>query len=158
MSYEGPEDVKHPVQHTSDPKFGENDLDSFMLNYSSNKVEFGVNKVIGEELFEDWVRAEYRRRLDRRKLFPKELLGEPCWDILLDLASATLDARLISVSSACVASGVPQSTALRWLQLLEKHGFVLRWPHPDDGRRTNVAITQVGMSALRTYYTKHVSR
>jgi DNA-binding MarR family transcriptional regulator len=33
---------------------------------------------------------------------------------------------------------------------LEEHGFVERRPHPDDGRRKLVSITQVGLDAIAT--------
>src|SRR5688500_844664 len=53
-----------------------------------------------------------------------ELFGEPAWDMLLDLFIAAHENRGVSVTSACLASSVPETTALRWLQLLENKGLV----------------------------------
>jgi DNA-binding MarR family transcriptional regulator len=128
-------------------KAGEDEMLSKLISKSGAK----------KETFEEWVRLEYKRREKRRNLFPGDILGEPCWDMLLDLAAASLDARITAVSSLCVASGAPQTTALRWLQLLEKHRLVLKSPHPVDGRRVNVSISDAGMAALRAYHGKYIS-
>ena len=68
------------------------------------------------------------------------LFADPAWDILLDLYAAKIEGRRISVSSACIASGVATSTALRWIGEMEGYGLVLKQPDPSDGRRTFLEI------------------
>ena len=105
------------------------------------------------EDFLRWVSIQYKHRQERKLFFNfKDLLGEPCWDILLDLTAAALARRPISVTSACIASGVPQSTALRWINALEQNGLIERCPDPIDKRRTNVAITAEGLATMEGYY------
>jgi DNA-binding MarR family transcriptional regulator len=91
------------------------------------------------------------RRRQRDKLFGADNFGEPGWDMLLDLYIAQADMRTISTSSLCVASGVPPTTALRWINKMEVDGWIERYRLPHDGRRTFVrlsTITQEKMEKL----------
>ena len=102
--------------------------------------------------FRQWIAQEYKRRASRPNFFAQELFGEPCWDMLLDLASATLDNKNVSVSSSCFASGVPQSTALRWLRLMEERGLVVRQADSHDKRKSYIRMSDAGMQTLEAYY------
>jgi DNA-binding MarR family transcriptional regulator len=69
-------------------------------------------------------------------------VGEPSWDILLDLYVREEDGEAASVSDACVASGVPTTTGLRYLAYLTQQGHVEREPDPEDARRSLVRLTR----------------
>jgi hypothetical protein len=92
-----------------------------------------------------------RRRRDATLGGTNHLFGEPSWDILLDLFIAWGRARPVSVSSACIASSTPQSTALRYVGLLERVGFIRRSKDPRDGRRQYVELTDLGLSEMKAY-------
>ena len=81
----------------------------------------------------------------KRKFFPEPLFGDPCWDMLVDLGISHMEERSISVSSLCIAAGIPQTTALRRIADLENIGLVIRAKDPDDGRRIYVALTELGL-------------
>lgn len=81
----------------------------------------------------------------KRKFFPEPLFGDPCWDMLVDLGMSHMEERSISVSSLCIAAGIPQTTALRRIADLENIGLVIRAKDPDDGRRIYVALTELGL-------------
>jgi len=91
---------------------------------------------------------EYEERTRRRSFFSAEIFGEPAWDILLDLFVAKVRGLRISVTSACIASQVPPTTALRWLTVLEDHGLIAREPDLLDGRRAWVQLTECGFKAM----------
>lgn len=95
-----------------------------------------------------------RRRRDSELGRTRELFGEPSWDILLDLFIAQGRARPVSVSSACIASSTPQSTALRYVGVLEKVGLVRRAKDPRDARRQYLELTDIGLSKMIAYLTK----
>ena len=97
------------------------------------------------------VRAYLRSRRLREHLLPGELFGEPAWDILLDLYASETEGRKVSISSACVASAVPATTALRWLNALNEFGLVGRVPDASDARRFNLELTLLARSHLRTW-------
>lgn len=96
-------------------------------------------------------RAQLSMRDARRKWFPNALFREPGWQILLDLAVAEETNAKISVSSACIASGAPPTTALRHIKTLCDLGFVDREADPHDSRRVNLALTSYARRALWNY-------
>ncbi len=92
----------------------------------------------------DLVEGIYRARRLRDDAFGP-IAGqfrEPTWDILLDLYLAAAKGRPVSVSSACIGSGAPQTTAIRHLALLESAGLVVRSPNPMDNRAGIVTLTE----------------
>lgn len=95
------------------------------------------------------VQQIYRARRRRGRHLSAELFGEPCWDMLLDLFAAHFDGAQICVSSLCIAAGVPSTTALRHLALLEKHALVVRRTDTADRRRVIIALTATGLEATR---------
>lgn len=107
---------------------------------------FGSTIYVGELVNRARQFVELRRA--RASFLPKELMGEPVWDMLLDLFIAACESKRISVSSACIASGVPPSTALRYLVKMEKHGLIVRSEDDTDGRRIYVAISPIAREAI----------
>jgi DNA-binding MarR family transcriptional regulator len=93
-----------------------------------------------------------RARRNRAQYLDAKLFAEPAWDILLDLLRAELAQEQVSVSSACIAAGVPASTSLRWLNTLEQEGLVLRKSDPRDARRAFVVLSPETSTALRRYF------
>lgn len=90
-----------------------------------------------------------RRR--RQEIFSSELFADPAWDILLDLFVADAERRPVCVSSACIASGVPSTTALRWIKKLEEQRLIERHADAHDGRRQFVSLTRTGRAQVREW-------
>lgn len=90
------------------------------------------------------------RRL-RKSHFDQDLFAEPAWDILLDLYAQRARGRRVDVTSVCHASGVPQTTALRWLTLLEERNSITRAHDPSDGRRVFVGLSGHGEAIIAKY-------
>lgn len=90
----------------------------------------------------------------RRKFFEPEVLSEAAWNMLTDLMMAQLRGERVSVSSACLASGAPETTALRYLNIMRDHGLVRRLPDPADKRRVHIEITSKGAKAMSRYLAK----
>lgn len=95
----------------------------------------------------------YKGRRARATLFGRsaDLFGEPAWDILLDLFIARETDRQISISSACIAAGVPGTTALRWLSVLEQRGLVERLADPGDRRRFHLRLSDEAHVQMRQW-------
>ena len=87
----------------------------------------------------------------RTRYLSQELFADPAWDMLLVLLHAELAKKPVSVSSVCIASGVPQTTGLRWLKILEQRGLVLRKFDARDRRRIFVELSSDTSEALRRY-------
>ena len=58
----------------------------------------------------------------------------------------------MAVTSACIGSGVPSTTALRWLNVLEARGLVEREEDNADARRSFVRLTPRGQALMREYF------
>lgn len=85
------------------------------------------------------VRLEIELLRLRRKLIGDEQ-GDPVWAMVLELCAARLEERELSVTSLCLASGLPVTTALRRLDELENDGRIRRNPDRTDRRRVFVAL------------------
>lgn len=88
-----------------------------------------------------------RRR--RGRSIPGDLLGEPAWDMLLDLLVSQAEGRDVPLKHACIASGVPTTTAKRCLDALTARGLVEQRPDPDDRRRKLLVLTASGDARIR---------
>ena len=94
----------------------------------------------------------YRDRRRRSTIFGDDtLFGEPAWDILLDLFVAGERGNRVAVTSACIGSGVPSTTALRWLSVLETRGLIEREYDNQDARRSFVRLTAQGRKYMVEY-------
>jgi hypothetical protein len=85
----------------------------------------------------------------RQHFFPDYVPADPVWPILLDLYIHAAETRKVTVSDACLASRVPNTTALRWIKELVELGLVERSPDAVDRRRKYLKISAeafVGMS------------
>ena len=91
----------------------------------------------------------WRRR--REQLFGAHLFSEPVWDMMLDLLVHHEQGRLVNVTSLCVASMASFSTALRWIQAMEKEGFIVREPDPHDRRQILVRPTPDFIACFRQF-------
>jgi DNA-binding MarR family transcriptional regulator len=98
------------------------------------------------------VRTAIRNRRLRAEFLSATAFGEPAWDILLELFLAALENRETSITSLCQASGIPVTTALRWIKALEAAGLVGSIDDPNDRRRRMVALTQSGGEAIARYF------
>jgi hypothetical protein len=103
--------------------------------------------------FYNWLKSEYKNRSMRRAFFSDDyMFGEPGWDILIDLCAAEIDGKRISITSSCLASGVAITTALRWIQVLQKDGYLERVPDEGDKRRSWLRISESGFRSVASYY------
>lgn len=98
------------------------------------------------------VRRILRQRHLRGKFFDGELFADPAWDILLDLTAARAEHRRVSVTSLCIASGVPPTTALRWIRQMTEAGLLERVEDDADRRRAFIALSDKSADAMARYF------
>ena len=134
------------------------ELSSGRASVSTREGARRATSEYSDQLLAAIARAIYRARKRRAVYFEKELLGEPAWDILLELfVSGVQDVR-ISTTSLCLAAGVPTATASRTIQRMEREGLVRRYTVPNDKRVTAVEITATGYKLMRNYILDGVLR
>lgn len=88
----------------------------------------------------------YAMRRARDRYMPDGLASEPAWDMLLALYSE--EPSKLPVSSLCYGSGVPMTTALRWIAVLESRGLVERTRHNRDRRINLLSLTSKGSGVV----------
>ncbi|MDB5683488.1 MAG: hypothetical protein JWM75_1186 [Sphingomonas bacterium] len=88
-----------------------------------------------------WATGTYKLRRIREDIFGATMFADPRWDILLDLYRAHLEGRQIQVSSACIGSHVPSTTALRHIHELEKAGHLVREESSSDTRKAYISLS-----------------
>ncbi|MEO6716132.1 MAG: winged helix DNA-binding protein [Novosphingobium sp.] len=98
------------------------------------------------------VRRIIRQRQLRARFFDGDLFGDPAWDMLLDLTAARAEHSRVSVTSLCIASGVPPTTALRWIGQMTEAGLFQRVEDDADRRRAFVALTDKASDAMARYF------
>jgi DNA-binding MarR family transcriptional regulator len=92
-----------------------------------------------------------KQRRKRLNFFPDYAFGEPVWDVLLDLYVAGCDKRLISVSSVCIAAGVPPTTAFRHVTMMTIEGLIVRTQSPKDCRVIYVSLSDEIRNSMDNY-------
>lgn len=98
------------------------------------------------------IRRIIRQRQLRARFFDGDLFGDPAWDMLLDLTAARAEHNRVSVTSLCIASGVPPTTALRWIGQMIDAGLLERLEDEADRRRAFVALSDKAAEAMARYF------
>ena len=98
------------------------------------------------------VRQIIANRKARSRFFEGDLFADPAWDMLLDLTAAHSEHRRISVTSLCIASGVPATTALRWIRQMVDVGVFDRIADTTDRRRAFIALSESSEQAMARYF------
>lgn len=98
------------------------------------------------------MRQIIRQRQMRAKFLDPELFADPAWDMLLDLTAARAEHLRVSVTSLCIASGVPPTTALRWIGVLSEAGLVKRVEDESDRRRAFIALSDKAADDMARFF------
>lgn len=98
------------------------------------------------------VRTIIERRQARARFFDGDLFADPAWDMLLDLTAARAEHKRVSVTSLCIASGVPPTTALRWIAQMTDAGLLVRVEDETDRRRAFIALSDKAADAMARYF------
>ena len=100
------------------------------------------------------LRRIIKARQARMRHFDADLFADPAWDILLDLAAARAERQQVSVTSLCIAAGVPATTALRWIGQMVDADLLVRVSDPHDRRRAYIALSDHTADALARYFSE----
>jgi hypothetical protein len=73
------------------------------------------------------------------------------WTMMLELFAARLEARRVSQTALCAASGVPATTSLRRIETLCEGGIFTRQGDPRYGRRVYIALSDAAAARMSAY-------
>lgn len=133
---------------------GEIHGDRFAVGTSvESVVGFGVAKPKpAQTVGVAFVEAVMRSRQRRSSFLEGDLLFGPAWAMLLDIYCATLRGKRLAVSAVLIGSGAPDTTALRYLKVLQERGHVVRVADETDKRRSFVKIATPTFEAMTAYF------
>ena len=109
------------------------------------------NNTPTEEELQAFTRMLLKFQHNKSKFFDPAVLAGPSWEILLDIAEATLRSESVPASSAAAATHIPLSTALRHVNNLVDAGLVRRWIDPTDKRRSLLELEPHAVAAMQRY-------
>jgi len=124
-----------------------------LIGVDRGAVERAIAKLVSDagpkNRAEVVARAERIRkhRARRGELFPQPIFGEPPWEMLMALF-VDYPENGATTSQLAASTGLPSTTAARWLGYLEDHGLVQRRSHPADRRCRLVELTDTARAAL----------
>lgn len=96
----------------------------------------------------------------RRKIsahLDPSLFANPGLDILLFLFSEGIDGATVTTNACCAAAGVPRTTALRWIKLLQDRGLIEGSDDVSDRRVTMLALSPQARDTMRTWLSEVVN-
>ena len=98
------------------------------------------------------IRRILRQRQQRARFFDGDLFADPAWDMLLDLTAARGEDKRVSVTSLCIAAGVPPTTALRWIGQMRHAGLFERIEDKSDRRRAFIGLTEKAADGMARFF------
>ena len=101
--------------------------------------------------YRDFVNTLIVERQTRTRHFTGDWFAEPGWAMILEAFKCAEDGRRLPVTSLCIASANPGTTALRTLQKMHRHGLIVRKSDPADDRRVNVELSAKGRAMTIAY-------
>jgi DNA-binding MarR family transcriptional regulator len=134
-----PTDRPPPANHDGHPSSDEGRV-----------IEFGTPVI--PERYLVYARRIKATRVARMTFFHASLFGEPGWDMMLALYIAEGEGRRLKVSDICNESGVPPTTALRWLDRLYDLQMARKRRHTRDHRIFFVEIHPDTTRKLNAYF------
>lgn len=110
------------------------------------------------ELSPDRVLALLRQEREvREELFHPDVASTPAWQLILDLYRVEREGGHNYVSSIALSSGLPLTTALRYIDQLVALGYVERMRDSADARRIRVTLTPT-CNELFARYSDEIAR
>lgn len=87
----------------------------------------------------------------RERSFDHNMFGEPAWDILLVLYTIDGDRRRLNTRELARLANLALTTALRWLDFLERRDLIVRKANTFDLRMVDAELSDKGRTAMDNY-------
>lgn len=110
----------------------------------SSSVDHKTITHIARRLFEE-------RQLRNQHLPLSDMFGEPAWDVLLFIFVSQAKGKGAKVDGLAIASRMPVTEALRWLERLEKREMVFAFRDEENSGEVFLRLTAKGHSAMSQY-------
>lgn len=85
------------------------------------------------------------------RFFDRSLFADPAFDMLLFVFLEEEEGRQVKTSACYRASGVPRTTAVRWINMLIGMGLFHSAPHPTDRRLALLSMSDEAREGMRQW-------
>ena len=135
----------------SQPQFNDLELNPTprILSAHDPQIANGISSAATQA---EQVQIILKARDRRGEFINSKLFGEPAWDMLLELYLAELRQFRVPISSLGVSARVAPTTALRWIETLDREGLISKRADPLDRRRIFVELSAAGSERMRSYF------
>ncbi|MET4898038.1 transcriptional regulator [Sphingomonadaceae bacterium jetA1] len=87
------------------------------------------------------------------QFFDPALFADPAFDMLLYVYLEEEQGNVVETSACYRASGVPRTTAVRWINMLVSMGLFESSPHPTDPRLALLTLTDTARDSMLRWLT-----
>ena len=91
------------------------------------------------------------RRVRADHFADADLFGEPAWDILLYLFQGHSHGRGVKIETISIMLGMPATSALRWLEVLERKELVFAYRDETNVRQIFLRLSSKGFLQMAQY-------
>jgi len=113
-------------------------LNGLIVSSDSEETAPPLHPINGIGTAELTRRAEKLLKWNRFKTdmfdFGSGLFADSCWNMCLDTYICDLKGKKITVSSIAHGSGIPMTTAMRYINVMAEEGLLHKTPNPSDNR------------------------
>lgn len=78
------------------------------------------------------------------------LFADSCWNMCLDIYLCGLKGDQVTVSAIAHSSGIPMTTAMRYINVMVDQGLLEKTPNPDDNRMIFVSASLECVDKIET--------
>ncbi len=78
------------------------------------------------------------------------LFADSCWNMCLDTYICDLRGQKITVSSIAHSSGIPMTTAMRYINVMAEEGLLEKSPNPSDNRMVFISTSETCKDKIST--------
>lgn len=87
------------------------------------------------------------------RFFDPNMFADPAFDMLLFVFLEEEAGRPVETSACYRASGVPRTTAVRWINMMVASGMFISAPHPTDRRLALLSLSEDTRTRVRQWLT-----
>ena len=78
------------------------------------------------------------------------LFADSCWNMCLDTCICDLKGKKITVSAIAHGSGIPMTTAMRYINVMVEEGLLQKSPNPSDNRMIFLSTSEACKEKIST--------
>jgi hypothetical protein len=131
----------------------EDDVGRILASLSAVESLHAAELYVTQVTIEAGIKRELKALELRHRIFPEAAHDQVAWSMLLAAHKYAAPGRQLPVTALCTFACSPDTTALRWLGVLEQAELLRSGRDANDGRRRLMSITDTARGLMVRYFT-----